>query len=98
MAISYVNTTEVENISKDLISLANEFTSEINSLFNRFSEVPMITGEWVGNQSRFYFNRISSDKIQYIDFANKIREIGYKLNADMNEIEYCINRTNNNES
>ena len=98
MAISYVNTTEVENISKDLISLANEFASEINSLFNRLSEVPIVTGEWVGNQAQFYFNKISTDKNQYIDFANKIKEIGYKLNKDMNEIELCITKTNNNES
>lgn len=98
MAISYVNTTEVENISKDLISLANEFNAEINALFTRFSEVPSVTGEWVGSKAQFYFNKISADKKQYIDFANKIREIGYKLSTDMNEVESCITRNNNNES
>lgn len=92
MAISYINTTEVESIANDMISLANEFNTEIDNLFKRFSEVPHTTREWVGNQSEFYFNKIANDKNQYTDFANLLKSIGNKLNSDANEAKNCINK------
>ena len=98
MAISYINTTEVNNISKELISLANELNTEFNNLFTRFSEVPTVTKEWVGKQSVFYFKRVASDKKQYINFSNKLRDIGYKLSTDLYEIQTCINKNNKEES
>lgn len=98
MAISYVNTIEVENIQKELILLANEFNDEINKLFLRFSEVPTITKEWVGNQAVYYFRKAASDKQQYNDFANKLKDIGYKLSMDMYEVKSCLNKSLNEES
>ncbi len=98
MAISYINTTEVEDISKDLISLVNELNTEINNLFTRFSEVPSITREWVGNQAQFYFQKVASDKAQYTDFIGKLRDIGYKLSTDVYEVQMCINKNNNIET
>lgn len=92
MAISYMNTTEVESIANDVISLANDFNTEINNLFKRFSDVPYVTREWVGNQAEFYFNRVSNDKKQYIDFANSLKSVGNKLNSDAYETKNCINK------
>ena len=98
MAISYINTTEVENISQEILSLTNELNTEINNLFLRLSEVPDITKEWVGQQATFYFKKVSSDKKQYIEFLDKLRDIGYKLSTDVSEIQTCINNNNYNES
>lgn len=98
MAISYVNTTEVESIAKDLISLSNEFNTEINNLFSRFSEVPSVTKEWVGNKAIFYFGKVSLDKRQYNNFATKLRDIGYKLSTDVYEIQTVMNKNNNEEA
>lgn len=98
MAISYVNTTEAENIAKDIISLATDFNTEINNLFLRFSEVPSVTKEWVGNQAIVYFNKIAQDKKQYNDFANNLKDIGYKLNKDLYDINMKIKNNINEES
>lgn len=98
MNISYVNTNEVESISKELISLANDFNNEINNLFNRFSEVPTVTQEWVGDKAQFYFKKVANDKQQYNNFASKLKDIGYKLSTDMYEIKTCINKNYNEES
>lgn len=98
MAISYANTIEIENISKELITLANELTTEFNNMYTRFSEVPFNSKEWVGKQSMFYFNRIANDKKEYLNFASKIRDIGYKLSSDVYEIQTCINKNNNLET
>ncbi len=98
MAISYINTYEVESIAKEIISLANDFNAEINNLFTRFSFVPGVTREWVGTQSQFYFRRIANDKKQYIDFANTLKNIGYKLSQDVYEVRTCIKKNIINES
>lgn len=98
MAISYANTIEIENISKELITLANDLNTEFNNLFARFANVPTETKEWVGKQSMFYFELISHDKKEYTEFASKIRDIGYKLNKDVYEIQTCINKNNNAEN
>ena len=98
MAISYANTTEIQNIANDLISLADELNLEINNLFTRFSDVPTVTKEWVGDKSVFYFNFIASDKKQYNDFAAKLKDIGYKLSMNSYEIQNCIKKNIDIES
>lgn len=98
MAISYINTTEVENISKELISLAEDFNKEINNLFTRFSEVPYLTQEWVGQKSIFYFNCLAQDKQKYINFGNQLKDVGYKLSSGTSEIKSCIKKNINNEN
>lgn len=94
MAISYINTTEVESISKEIISLSNELTIEFNNLFNRLSGVPDITKEWVGKQAMFYFNKVALEKKDYINFVNSLREIGIKLSKDVCQVQTCINTNN----
>lgn len=97
MAISYINTEEVKNIAKDIVSLANDLDYEFNNLFKRFSDVPTVTKEWVGNQANYYFNHIEKDKKQYMDFSNEIRNIGKKIDEDVNQIQSSINMNNSDE-
>lgn len=97
MAISYINTTEVELIAKEINSLASEFQTEINNLFKRFSEVPVVTKEWTGDKSKFYFDTVEKDKQKYIDFANSISNLGLTLNNNIYEITSCINKSYNDE-
>ena len=98
MAISYINTGEVEEVANNIISLAMDFNTEINNLFSRLSDVPSITREWVGTQSKFYFKKIASDKKQYNDFADNLRHIGYKLSKDIYEIQTCMNNNYREEA
>ncbi len=98
MAISYINTIEVDSIAKEINTLANEFNNEINNLFNRFAEVPTTTQEWVGDQASFYFNTIAQDKKQYVDFANKLRNVSNKLYSDIAEVNSCLKKNIDNES
>lgn len=98
MAISYINTIKVENISKEIMSLANDLETEINNLYRRFSEVPTITKEWVGNQSQIYFRKVGSEKIQYINFVNNIKDISHMLSLNVYEINNCIKKNLDEES
>lgn len=97
MAISYINTIEVGNIAKDINTLANEFNHEINNLFHRLAEVPNSTGEWFGGQASYYFNTIAKDKNQYIEFANKLRDISNMLYLNVSEVNSCLKKNINGE-
>lgn len=91
MAISYINTDEVEKISRELFTLTDELSNEIDQLFNKFSEVPYVTKEWVGQQSIYYFNKVSLDRKQYKNYISKLYEITNKLNKDVYDFKLCTN-------
>lgn len=97
-SIVYAETNQIKQIAKEIIDLGNDFESTINDLFKKFSDVPYSTKEWVGNQSEKYFDLVSLEKDDYINFANKIRSYGEKLNRDVNDIESTINTVIKKES
>ena len=97
MAISYVNTTEVENITKEMTSLTNELETTFNDLFQRLTNVPRGTGEWIGGQADFYFDKVATDKQQYVNFINDLRKFTQMIDADMTDIRTCMKKNNNDE-
>ena len=90
-AIEYAETKQIKNIADSIISLANDYNSEINRLFNMFAAVPYDTKEWVGNQSDKFFDLVALEKADFISFGDRIREYGEKLNNDVNDIENTVN-------
>lgn len=97
MSISYINTSDVENIANNIITLSSDLETEFNNLFRRLSNVPSITKEWVGNQSEYYFNTIINDKSKYIYFSKKINNIGKTLNDEVEKINLAISTNNNDD-
>ena len=73
-AIEYAETKQIKNIADSIISLANDYNSEINRLFNMFAAVPYDTKEWVGNQSDKFFDLVALEKADFISFGDRIRE------------------------
>ena len=97
MAISYVNTDKIMEISKKIKSLTLDLDKEIDDLFTRFAEVPTVTGEWVGQTSEYYFKTIAKDKMKYKDFISEINDVADRLDKDCVEIQSCIKKCINNE-
>lgn len=90
MSISYINTNEVQNIADEVVKLSTDLETEFNNLFRRLSNVPDVTKEWVGNQSEYYFSSISRDKDLFINFSNKIKNVGNELNKDVEKVNSSI--------
>lgn len=97
-AIEYAETKQIKDIANSIISLANDYNSEINKLFNMFAAVPYDTKEWVGNQSDKFFDLVALEKDDYINFGNRLREYGEKLNNDVDEIENTVSTVIRKES
>lgn len=87
MAISYVDTKRLKEISKNVILLSNRYDVLINELFKTFSLVPFETKEWVGQSSQKYFKIVSFDKIDFLKFGEHIREYGKRISNDAELIE-----------
>lgn len=89
-AIEYAETKQIKNIADSIITLANDYNLEINKFFNMFAAVPYDTKEWVGNQSDKFFDLVALEKDDFINFGDRIREYGEKLNKDAEDIESTI--------
>ncbi len=95
MAFTNADTVEMEEIAKELVKLSNNYIDEINKLFERLSEVPEITKEWQGDQSKKYHNIIARDKNPLVDVGNHLKYIGEKISKDAREIAADIKKNEN---
>lgn len=91
-SVTYMDTVKVEEIERDLIKLANEYNDKITRLFRRLMDVPSVTKEWVGNQSNYYFNVISSDKSKFLNFGNNLRDVANKLDSDLTKVTGSVSK------
>ena len=98
MAVTYINTDEMEDISKNIIEYAGELNDIFNSLFDRFINVPTGTQEWVGKQSLYYFRKAYGEKRQYTIFANKIMELGNRIGNDARTMKSYIKSNHDQEA
>ena len=90
-SLKKADTHEITELAKDIISLATDYETEINNLFRRFSNVPLITREWVGNEAEQYFNIVSFDQQDYINIGETIKAYANKLIEDAESIDETIN-------
>ncbi len=97
MGITYVKTEEIDSIGNELNNLCNEYNNEINKLFKRLSEVPNITQEWTGKQSRTYFSIVAKDKQSFVEVGNQLSYIAQKIKSDAAEIDRSIKQCQINE-
>ena len=96
--ITYANTTEIENISDELLALSNDYKAEIDKLFQRLAEVPEYTKEWEGDSSKKYFGIIGKDKNEFLNVGKQLEYIAKKLKSDAAEINLTIADCNSNEN
>ena len=81
MAITYVDTDELSSLVTDINALVQEYNREINRLFTKFSNVPTVTKEWVGDSAEYYFSNIMLDKSDFLNFGNQLYEYTKYLNT-----------------
>ena len=92
MALSYAETKKIERIGEKIISLANDYDVEITKMFKRFSDVPHITKEWVGQSAEFYYDQILFDKGDFLEVSESIKQYGKKLISDATSIDETIDK------
>ena len=98
MAVSQANTDLMIEHANSIIQLASDYEVIVTQLFKRFSEVPYITKEWVGEQSEYYFNTIMLDKNEYVALGEEIKKYAKKILRDAEDIDDEIIKVKKEES
>lgn len=93
--ISYADTEEMREISKQLTTLANELDETFTALYARLSNVPNETKEWVGNQAEYYFETISNDKSDCQKIAERIKVLSSEIDKNTTFSEKISNELSN---
>ena len=94
--ITYINTDEMNDIARELSSMTNDLESEFNTIFKRFSNVPNVTKEWIGNNADYYFSTTNEDKSSYDNLIKQLRSFSQELTSEASNVERQI-RANNNK-
>ena len=92
MAITYVDTDQLSTLVNDINDLIQEYNMEINRLFTKFSNVPTVTKEWVGNSAETYFSAVMLEKSDFIAFGNRLYEFTKYLNNICSSINGAVSR------
>ncbi len=92
--ITKTDTEKIERISRNIMNATNDLEDEINALFKRFSNVPTVTKEWIGNQANYYFSRVALDKRQYLMLVNRLRSVAKELSSEASSMRASIKSNN----
>lgn len=71
-----IDTTSLADHGKSIISLSNELQVVINSLFDKIHNMPITTGEWIGQSAEKFAKTADNDRAQYLGFCKEIYNYG----------------------
>lgn len=86
-----IDTVKMRDCGKDIISLTGELNITIEAMFNRLSNMPINTKEWVGNSSLEFVRIANLDKIQYLELKKALYQYGKYLIDCADYLEKTIN-------
>lgn len=98
MAITYIDTERLKDINLEISNLIKNYYNEINSMFNKFSNVPYLTREWVGQSSEKYFGQVMLEKQDYLEFGRMLEEYNKAILDTAIKADNCISNCKNIES
>ncbi len=91
MANLYVDTARLRENGERIISISNELSENFNQLFDRITNIPSKSFEWVGEGANVFSNSVSKEKNNYISLKNNVYSYGKYLVDMAEELERTIN-------
>ena len=88
--ITYIDTESLRDTLVEAKTLQIELREEINKLYERLTNIPDGTQEWVGQKAQYYFNTIAQDKNILIKFCDSLEKQNIKIENIINEAETTI--------
>jgi len=93
MDFTYADAKSIEDIGIEITNLANEYNTEITSLFKKLSSFPYEAKAWNGTAAQKYARAAAMDKRQYTDFSDALSSFGNRIIDTAESIESCIKAT-----
>lgn len=81
----------VEETGRKIVDEIVEAQKLINEFYERITELPL-TGEMHGNNAELYCKHIRSDKKTYINFTDKMKEVGEEMMRFANDADGEVRR------
>jgi uncharacterized protein YukE len=82
-----IDTSLLREAGNDIITLCGTYSENIDSAFDRISNMPNTTGEWTGQAATKFAVIANLDSQQYKKFATALEAYGKALVTSANEIE-----------
>lgn len=79
MSEIYVDTDKMRTCGNEILKLVEEFKHTLDAMFTRIENVPLNTGEWVGDSAMLFANLANKDKVQYYNYATALYKYGKYL-------------------
>ena len=86
------NTDEMRKVAAEINTLATNYLTKVDKMYQRISEMPTITMEWTGNQAERYASIVMNDKQSLVEIGNKIKQFAKMINDDANHIDTQVAR------
>ncbi len=97
MAVTYMDTEKLRDIEENINYLIQDYYREINSMFTKFSNVPEVTHEWVGETSKKYFQEVGFEKNDFIYFGQTLASFKEALTKTLEKTDLAITKSVNIE-
>ena len=75
----YVDTSRMREKGKEIISEVENLKTTIDALFERISNIPLGTEEWIGERAQEYASITLKDKPTFVGYANDLYKYGKYL-------------------
>ena len=85
-----MDTIKLKECGKDIINLTRELNEALTMLFTRINNMPILTGEWVGNSANQFVTILNIEKKDYIALKDNLAEYGKLLLTASEKLEVCI--------
>lgn len=92
------NTDEMRRIASEINSLAVQYQKTISDLYTKFSEMPTVTKEWIGNKAQEYVSYVMLDKPDMLSVGDKIKSFANAITDDANLLDSNISKIRKDEA
>lgn len=75
----YVDTIKMREKGKEILNEVESLKTVIDALFERISNIPVGTEEWVGERAQEYVSITLKDKPTFVAYANDLYKYGKYL-------------------
>lgn len=90
MSLIKANTNNLDDISKEIMTLSNKYDELITMFYQRVNGIKTKTFEWAGSDADNFINLVNKDKIVYEIIGKTLKQYSLELDSISNEINNLI--------
>ena len=90
MSLLKVNTTELHEISKEIMELSYKYNEIVNKYYQRINGINGKTNEWSGEDANHFIDTINKEKDIYQTVGKIMRDYSIQLDGYVKTVEELV--------